>query len=47
MFLLINRVFDFDEAILSRMHLLLKYRDLNNSVRSQIWEDMLHLKEER
>lgn len=42
MFLTTNRVSDFDEAILSRIHLILKYQELGVSVRSQIWEHMLH-----
>lgn len=42
MFLTTNRISDFDEAILSRIHLMLKYKDLNTNVRSQIWEHMLH-----
>lgn len=42
MFLTTNRVSDFDEAILSRIHLTLKYRELSVNVRSQIWEHMLH-----
>ena len=41
-FLTINRVSDFDEAILSRIHLILKYQELGVSVRSQIWGHMLH-----
>lgn len=42
MFLTTNRVSDFDDAILSRIHLMLKYGELNVDVRSQIWEHMLH-----
>ncbi len=42
MFLTTNRVSDFDEAILSRIHLMLKYHELGVGVRSQIWEHMLH-----
>lgn len=41
MFLTTNRVSDFDEAILSRIHLMLKYHELGVSVRCQIWERML------
>ena len=42
MFLTTNRVSDFDEAILSRIHLMLKYQELDVGVRSQIWKHMLH-----
>jgi len=42
MFLTTNRVSDFDEAILSRIHLKLKYNELGVGVRSQIWEHMLN-----
>ena len=42
MFLTTNRVSDFDEAILSRIHLMLKYHELGVAVRRQIWEHMLH-----
>ena len=42
MFLTTNRVSDFDNAILSRIHLMLKYHELGVAVRSQIWEHMLH-----
>ncbi|KAL9129214.1 MAG: hypothetical protein Q9217_002283 [Psora testacea] len=42
MFLTTNRVSDFDEAILSRIHLMLKYQELGSGVRSQIWKHMLH-----
>ena len=41
MFLTTNRVSDFDEAILSRIHLMLKYDELGADVRSQIWKHML------
>ena len=41
MFLTTNRVSDFDEAILSRMHLLSKYQELDIKVRNQVWEHML------
>ena len=42
MFLTTNRVSDFDEAILSRIHLMLKYEKLGLSARSQIWKHFLH-----
>lgn len=42
MFLTTNRVSDFDEAIFSRIHLMLKYDELGISARSQIWEHFLH-----
>ncbi len=42
MFLTTNRVSNFDDAILSRIHLMLKYHELGVGVRSQIWEHMLH-----
>lgn len=42
MFLITNRVFNFDDAILSRIHFILKYQDLDTNVRNQIWEHMLH-----
>jgi len=42
MFLTTNRVSDFDEAILSRIHLMLKYDELGIGKRSQIWEHFLH-----
>ena len=42
MFLTTNRVSNFDEAILSRIHLMLKYHELGAGVRSQIWRLMLH-----
>ena len=42
MFLTTNRVSDFDGAILSRIHLMLKYQELGISVRNQIWEYILH-----
>ena len=36
MFLITNRVSDFDEAILSRIHLMLEYDELGVDVRTQI-----------
>jgi len=42
MFLTTNRVSNSDDAILSRIHLMLKYHDLDANVRSQIWGHMLH-----
>ncbi len=41
MFLTTNRVRDFHEAILSRIHLMLNYHGLDIGVRSQIWKHML------
>lgn len=41
-FLTTNRVFDFDEAILSRIYFMLKYDELNIDVKSQIWEHFLY-----
>jgi len=42
MFLTTNRVSDFDDAILSRVHLMLNYAELDIGARSQIWEHFLH-----
>ncbi len=41
MFLTTNRVSNFDDTIVSRIHLMLKYPELDTNVRSQIWEYML------
>ena len=41
MFLTTNRVYNFDDAIVSRIHLMLKYPELDTNVRRQIWEHML------
>lgn len=41
MFLTTNRVSNFDEAILSRIYLMLKYHELGVDVRCQIWKRML------
>jgi len=41
MFLTTNRVANFDDAILTRIHLMLKYHELDANVRSQIWAHML------
>ena len=41
MFLITNRVHDFDEAILSRIHLVSKYRDFDLGVKYQIWAHLL------
>ena len=38
LFLTMNRIFDFDEAILSRIHLMLKDEGLSVGARTQIWE---------
>ena len=42
LFMTINRVRDFDEAIISRIHLVLRYHELDIGRRSQIRQDMLH-----
>jgi len=42
MFLTTNRVSNFDDAILSRIHLMLKYHELDANVQSQICGHMLH-----
>jgi SpoVK/Ycf46/Vps4 family AAA+-type ATPase len=41
MFLTTNRVSQFDEAVLSRIHLTLRYDDLNKATREQIWRQFL------
>lgn len=41
MFLTTNRVSNFDDAIVSRIHLVLEYPKLDTDVRSQIWRHML------
>ncbi len=38
MFLTMNRVSQFDVAILSRIHLMFKYDSLSKAARRQIWE---------
>ena len=42
LFLITNRVSDFDEAILSRIHLILKYDPLELYARKQVWRHFLH-----
>ena len=42
MFLTTNRVSEFDAAILSRIHLMFKYDDLNKAARRQIWGHFLN-----
>ena len=37
LFLTTNRVSNFDEAILSRIHVMLKYNELSVKARGQIW----------
>ena len=37
MFLIMNKMFNFDEVILSRIHFMLKYYELDVEVRDQIW----------
>ncbi|KAL4811700.1 P-loop containing nucleoside triphosphate hydrolase protein [Aspergillus spinulosporus] len=41
LFLTANRVFVFDETVLSRIHLKLKYSELTHSARWNIWESCL------
>ena len=40
-FLTINRVSNFDDAILSRIHLILKYKELDFGARGQIWRHFI------
>jgi SpoVK/Ycf46/Vps4 family AAA+-type ATPase len=40
-FLTTNRVSKFDEAILSRIHLMLRYDDLTKDARGQVWKNFL------
>jgi SpoVK/Ycf46/Vps4 family AAA+-type ATPase len=42
MFFTTNRVAEFDEAILSRIHLMLKYDGLSEDARKQIWGHFLN-----
>jgi SpoVK/Ycf46/Vps4 family AAA+-type ATPase len=41
LFMTTNRVTDFDEAILSRIHLKIKYEDLSQESRREIWARFL------
>jgi ATPase family associated with various cellular activities (AAA) len=41
LFLTTNRVSEFDEAILSRIHLLLRYENLKKKARKNIWKSFL------
>ena len=41
-FLTTNRVSQFDDAILSRIHLMLRYDELNRDARRQIWRHFLN-----
>jgi SpoVK/Ycf46/Vps4 family AAA+-type ATPase len=41
LFLTTNRVSEFDEAILSRIHLLLRYENLKKKARENIWKSFL------
>jgi hypothetical protein len=41
MFLTTNRVSQFDEAILSRTHLMLRYDNLTKEERKQVWGNFL------
>lgn len=40
LFLTTNRVGQFDEAFLSRIHLSLGYKPLNDAARAQIWDNL-------
>jgi hypothetical protein len=42
MFLTTNQVFEFDEAILTRIHLMLRFDKLNSNARKNIWETFLN-----
>jgi SpoVK/Ycf46/Vps4 family AAA+-type ATPase len=41
MFLTTNRVSQFDDAILSRIHLMLRYDDLSKDAKKQVWRDFV------
>ena len=41
MFLTTNRVSHFDRAILSRIHLMLKYNELDQNARGQVWRHFI------
>ena len=41
LFLTTNRVSQFDAAILSRIHLMLRYDDLTKHARTQVWRNFL------
>jgi len=41
LFLTTNRIAQFDEAILSRIHLLLRYEALTQVARRQVWRNFL------
>jgi hypothetical protein len=40
-FLTTNRIAKFDEAILNRIHLMLRYEDLTKEARRQVWRNFL------
>ena len=42
LFLTTNRVREFDDAILSRIHVMLRYDDLSSDSRKQIWKHFLN-----
>jgi hypothetical protein len=42
MFLTTNRISQFDEAILSRIHITLRYDDLDLTTKEQIWRQFLN-----
>jgi hypothetical protein len=41
MILTTNRVTEFDPAALSRIHLKVKYDDLNSNAKSEVWKNFL------
>ena len=41
LFLTTNRMIQFDEAIISRIHLTIKYKDLTKEFRREIWKNLL------
>jgi SpoVK/Ycf46/Vps4 family AAA+-type ATPase len=43
MFLTTNRVSEFDDAILSRIHIMLRYNDLDVNARKTIWKQFLDI----
>ena len=42
MFLTTNRVSEFDEAILTRIHLMLRFDELDSNARKNIWKTFLN-----
>jgi hypothetical protein len=41
LFMTSNRASEFDEAILSRVHLMLRYEDLDHDAKTEIWRNFL------